>query len=83
MAVTDHLVDGLSAIYTFFEPSLSRRGLGVLSILKQIEWARALNRDYLYLGYAIRNSPKMRYKYDYQPLELLTGTGWQRDHAPP
>ncbi|MEM1432883.1 MAG: arginyltransferase [Pseudomonadota bacterium] len=77
IAVTDHLTDGLSAIYTFFEPTLSVRSLGALSILKQIEWARELKLDYLYLGYAIRNSPKMRYKFDYQPLEVLTGAGWQ------
>jgi arginine-tRNA-protein transferase len=78
VAVTDRLADGLSAIYTFFEPSLGQRSLGALSILKQIEWARSLDLDYLYLGYAIRNSPKMRYKFEYRPLEVLTGAGWQR-----
>jgi arginine-tRNA-protein transferase len=77
VAVTDYLDRGLSAIYTFFDPSLERRSLGKFAILWQIQHARALELPYLYLGYWIKNCQKMRYKTDYRPLQLLINKQWQ------
>jgi len=78
VAVTDVLEDGLSAVYTFFDPDLSRRGLGVQAILTQVQLARARGLDWLYLGYWIPDSPKMAYKVDFRPVELLEGGEWHR-----
>lgn len=76
VAVLDELQDGLSAIYTFFDPDAERRGLGVFAILWQIERARELGLSYLYLGYWIENCAKMNYKSRYRPLELLLDGHW-------
>ncbi len=76
LAVVDELQDGLSAIYTFFDPDCDKRGLGTYAILWQIERARALGLDYLYLGYWIRGCRKMAYKSDYRPLELYVKNRW-------
>jgi arginyl-tRNA--protein-N-Asp/Glu arginylyltransferase len=78
LAVVDELLDGLSAIYTFFDPHESRRGLGAFAILWQISRARELNLGYVYLGYWIRNCRKMAYKADYQPLEVYSNHRWTR-----
>jgi arginyl-tRNA--protein-N-Asp/Glu arginylyltransferase len=77
VAVVDELVDGLSAIYTFFEPTADKRSLGAYAILWQIEQARAMGLDYLYLGYWIRDCQKMAYKSDYRPLELYVNSRWK------
>jgi arginyl-tRNA--protein-N-Asp/Glu arginylyltransferase len=76
VAVVDELLDGLSAIYTFFDPSQERRSLGSFAILWQIEKTRALGLDYLYLGYWIRGCRKMAYKAGYRPLELYLDSRW-------
>ena len=76
LAVVDELVDGLSAIYTFFEPDAHKRSLGVYAILWQIEAARDMGLEYLYLGYWIRDCQKMSYKSDYRPLELYIKSRW-------
>lgn len=76
VAVTDQLSSGLSAIYTFFEPSEEHRSLGVYSILQQIEHARRLGLPYVYLGYWVENCRKMAYKAEYQPLEYLKSGQW-------
>lgn len=76
VAVTDVLENGLSAIYTFFEPELDSRSLGVYSILWQIEYAKQLNLPYLYLGYWIKDCRKMNYKTEYRPLEVLINNHW-------
>jgi arginine-tRNA-protein transferase len=78
VAVTDLVGDGLSAVYTFFDPSLAGRSLGTLAILKQIESARSQALPYLYLGYWIRDSRKMAYKVDFRPIELWRNGQWQR-----
>jgi arginyl-tRNA--protein-N-Asp/Glu arginylyltransferase len=78
VAVTDVLDDGLSAIYTFYDPALQNRSLGVYGILWQIQRSRHLDLPYLYLGYWIRDCQKMRYKTDYRPIELLIGRRWTR-----
>jgi len=78
VAVTDLPADGLSAVYTFFEPELSSRSLGTLAILRQIAHTRSMGLPYLYLGYWIRDSRKMAYKTDFRPIELWHGGRWQR-----
>ncbi|MDH3327137.1 MAG: arginyltransferase, partial [Gammaproteobacteria bacterium] len=70
VAVTDNLTQGLSALYTFFDPQLANNSLGTLSILWQIEKAKELNKPWLYLGYWIEESEKMRYKKNFSPLEI-------------
>ncbi len=76
VAVVDRVPDGLSAIYTFFDPDLSSRSLGVFAVLSEIEHCRRNALPYLYLGYWIRGSAKMRYKTDYRPIELLVRNRW-------
>jgi leucyl-tRNA---protein transferase len=78
VAVVDHLEDGLSAVYTFFDPLETRRSLGRLAILKQVEIARALQVRWLYLGYWIADCQKMSYKTEYQPLEYFRAGEWRR-----
>lgn len=77
VAVTDLLPDALSAVYTFYDPEQSARGLGTLGVLKQLEWARRDHYAHLYLGYWIEGHPKMHYKHRFQPLEAFNGRGWQ------
>ena len=78
VAVTDEQPEGLSAIYTFFEPTLAERSLGVMAILAQLELARERKAPYVYLGYWIEASPKMSYKSEYRPLELFSNGRWLR-----
>ena len=76
VAVTDILPFGLSAVYTFFDPADTQRSLGVFAVLFQIELAKKLTLPHLYLGYWIKNSPKMSYKSNYRPHELYLGDKW-------
>lgn len=78
VAVTDLAQDGLSAVYTFFDPAMPARSLGTFAILRQIEQARGHGLPFLYLGYWIRESRKMRYKAAFRPLELWGGGRWRR-----
>jgi arginine-tRNA-protein transferase len=78
VAVLDRLDNGISAIYTFYEPEASSRSLGSFVILWQIELARELELPAVYLGYWIRNCRKMNYKTRYRPIELLTNGHWVR-----
>lgn len=78
LAVTDRVPHALSALYTFFDPALHGRSLGVYAILQQLALARTDGLDHLYLGYWIGAAPKMRYKADYRPLELLLDGQWRR-----
>jgi arginine-tRNA-protein transferase len=77
VAVTDVVNDAMSAVYTFFDPDLAQRSLGVFAILTQIEMARSEGLPWLYLGYWIGNCRKMAYKARYRPLELLHDGCWQ------
>jgi arginine-tRNA-protein transferase len=77
VGVTDRLDDGLSAVYTFYDPELSGRGLGNCSILHQIGQARHFRLPYLYLGYWIEASPKMAYKGRFRPLEIFQDGQWR------
>lgn len=76
VAVTDVTAQGLSAVYTFFDPEARARGLGTLAILQQIQWARRESLPHLYLGYWIRDHRKMDYKRRYRPLEAYDGRRW-------
>ena len=77
VSVIDLLGDGLSSVYTFYDPDLPRARLGVYNVLWQIELCRKLNLDFIYLGYWIEHSRKMAYKTNYQPTQGLIGGIWQ------
>ncbi len=77
VAVTDRLSNGLSAIYTFFDPDMPQQSLGVFSVLTQIECAKSMELPYLFLGYWIKQCQKMAYKNEYQPLEVFIDNHWQ------
>ncbi|MEW5770120.1 MAG: arginyltransferase [Pseudomonadota bacterium] len=76
VALIDRLLDGLSAVYTFFEPDLPERSLGVFGVLSQVRMAREMGLPYVYLGYWIADCRKMAYKTAYQPLEALRDGRW-------
>lgn len=76
VAVTDRLQDGLSAIYTFFDPAEAARGLGTYAVLWQIAEAERLRLPYLYLGYWIQACRKMSYKQRFHPLEGFVDGHW-------
>lgn len=77
VAVVDHLPDGLSAVYTFFDPAEKRRSLGTFAVLWQIERALQLGLSSVYLGYLIRECQKMSYKENYRPLEAYLDGRWR------
>jgi arginine-tRNA-protein transferase len=78
VALTDVLSDGLSMVYSFFDPDAGMRSLGTLMILDHIERARAMGLAYVYLGYWVPGSRKMDYKGRFLPQERLTPSGWTR-----
>ncbi len=77
ISVVDSVDDGLSAVYTFFNPALPARSFGVFNVLWQIDLARQLRLPYLYLGYWVDGSRKMTYKQQYQPLQGLIDGDWR------
>ena len=77
-ALTDFLADGLSMVYSFFEPDDAARSLGAFMILDHVRAAQEAGLDYVYLGYWVAGSAKMAYKTRFQPLEKLTDKGWVR-----
>lgn len=77
-ALTDMLDDGLSMVYSFYDPAETSRSLGTWMVLDHIERARALGLPYVYLGYWVDGSRKMAYKTRFQPLEALTMEGWRK-----
>jgi arginine-tRNA-protein transferase len=76
-ALVDVLKDGLSLVYSFFDPRDARRSLGSFIILDHIAQAQAIGFSHLYLGYWVRGSEKMAYKAQFQPIELLRGGSWR------
>lgn len=76
LAVTDHLHQSLSALYTFFDPAETHRSLGTYAILWQLQEARRRRMHYLYLGYWVKDCRKMSYKTAFKPLEMLIDGHW-------
>ncbi|MFT4862306.1 MAG: arginyl-tRNA--protein-N-Asp/Glu arginylyltransferase [Pseudohongiellaceae bacterium] len=76
VSVTDVLEQGLSAVYTFFEPSQAKRSLGSYAILWQVELAKKMQLEYLFLGYWVKGCQKMEYKSTYRPLQFLVNGQW-------
>jgi arginyl-tRNA--protein-N-Asp/Glu arginylyltransferase len=81
ISIIDVLSDGLSSVYTFFDPDQVGASFGSYAILWQIAQCRHLKLPYLYLGYWIRDSRKMSYKARFQPLEILKAGEWQAQPA--
>ncbi|MDO6428718.1 arginyltransferase [Thalassotalea sp. 1_MG-2023] len=77
VAVTDVLVDGLSAVYTFYHSKYRASGIGNFSILNQVQVAKTYKKPYLYLGYQIDDCQKMNYKNRYFPHQILRNNRWQ------
>ena len=75
--LTDRLADGLSAVYSFFEPGLASRSLGTWMVLWLVKRAAELRLPFVYLGYWVPESRKMAYKGRFRPSEILWGGQWR------
>jgi len=78
VSLCDRLSDGISMVYSFYDPDVPARSLGTYMILDHVDYARAQGYPFVYLGYWIEGSRKMRYKDRFQPQERLTSKGWVR-----
>lgn len=78
VSLCDRLSDGISMVYSFYDPDVPARSLGTFMILDHVDYARRLGYPFVYLGYWIEGSRKMRYKDRFQPQERLTAKGWVR-----
>ena len=77
VCLTDVLDDGLSMVYSFYDPDLAQNSLGTYVILEHVEIAREAGLPYVYLGYWVPGSPKMGYKANFPALEVYVGGAWQ------
>lgn len=87
VALTDSLSDGLSMVYSFFNPDLAERSLGTFMILDHLKRVRESCKSFVYLGYWVQGSRKMDYKRNFKPIERLGPEGWyefreDQAHAP-
>jgi len=78
VSLCDRLSDGVSMVYSFYDPDQPQRSLGTYMILDHVDYAREQGLPYVYLGYWIEGSRKMRYKNRFEPQEWLTSKGWVR-----
>ncbi|MBZ0249899.1 MAG: arginyltransferase [Burkholderiales bacterium] len=78
VSIVDELADGLSSVYTFFDPLVPKASFGTWNILWQVAEARRRGLPYVYLGYWISQSRKMAYKSEFRPIEGLTRGEWKR-----
>ena len=78
VSLCDRLSDGVSMVYSFYDPTQPQRSLGTYMILDHVEFARSQGHPFVYLGYWIEGSRKMRYKNRFEPQERLTSKGWVR-----
>jgi arginine-tRNA-protein transferase len=93
VSITDVIEDGLSMVYSFYEPNFPQLSLGKFMILDHISLTKEMNLPYLYLGYWVKGSKKMNYKAQYKPLEIFLNGKWslledkiiskQNNEAPP
>jgi len=78
VALTDQMSDGLSMVYSYYNPEMDERSLGTFMILDHIARARAMGLPHVYLGYWVNGSRKMNYKVRFTPQEHLGMKGWER-----
>jgi arginine-tRNA-protein transferase len=78
VSIIDELADGISSVYTFYDPARQKQSLGTYSVLWQIAEAKRRKLPFVYLGYWIAESRKMSYKTDFQPIEGLVRGSWMR-----
>lgn len=76
VAVSDIMVNGVSAVYTYYDIEETKRSLGVMGVLWQIQEAKRLQLPSVYLGYWIKECQKMNYKTEYRPLEMFVNNHW-------
>ena len=76
VSVIDQTINGLSAMYTFYDPAPEFAGLGTYGILWQIQITQRFGLKFVYLGYWIAGSEKMQYKQQFQPAEILVNGIW-------
>ena len=81
VTLTDLLKDGLSMVYSFYDPTMERRSLGRFAILDHVRQAALVGLPFVYLGYWVQGSAKMDYKADFRPMETLGKLGWSRRDA--
>lgn len=83
VALTDKMADGVSMVYSYYNPEFADRSLGTFMILDHIARTRAMGLPHVYLGYWVNGSRKMDYKVRFTPQEHLGPKGWERFDGPP